>query len=103
MKFLSLLVTIFLILTLAAQLEARKRFYCLWSTKRTCSKSTPSCIRLQTSTTPTYSCKYYRSDCDYLLDSCKGATIYGQLGSPVSVLDNCVMNNIAIGSIGDCT
>jgi len=77
MKFLALIVSTFLILSLASQLEARRRFYCLWSTKRTCSKSTPTCIRLQTgvaNNVATYTCKYYRSDCQYLLDSCKGET-----------------------------
>ncbi|XP_037713913.1 uncharacterized protein LOC119549743 [Drosophila subpulchrella] len=105
MKFLALIISTFLILSLASQMEARKRFYCLWSTKRTCSKSTPRCIRLQTgvdNAMPTYTCKYYRSDCQYLLDSCKGETSFGLLGTSVDVQTNCVTNGIAIGGTGVC-
>ncbi|XP_016946793.1 uncharacterized protein LOC108022417 [Drosophila biarmipes] len=106
MKFLALVISTFLILGLSSQLEARKRFYCLWSTKRTCSQNTPRCIRLQTGTNnnaATYTCKYYRSDCQYLLDSCKGETSFGLFGSSVNVQDYCVTNGIAIGGTGACT
>ncbi|KAH8271529.1 hypothetical protein KR018_004446, partial [Drosophila ironensis] len=85
MKIFALLVGLLLACSLAPQLEARllltngKGFFCLWSTKRTCSKTTPVCIRAQTvaadgATAASYVCKYYRSQCQYLLDSCKGAT-----------------------------
>ncbi|XP_052840449.1 uncharacterized protein LOC128255049 [Drosophila gunungcola] len=107
MKFIIFVILTLLILSLASQLEARTGFYCLWSTKRTCSKNTPKCIRLQTgvdaANAAIYSCKYYRNDCQYLLDSCKGATMYGQLGTEVNVLTYCVMNSIPIGGTGVCT
>ncbi|XP_016981285.1 uncharacterized protein LOC108046213 [Drosophila rhopaloa] len=107
MKFIIFVISAVLILSLASQLEARKSFYCLWSTKRTCSKSTPRCIRIQTgvdsSDAAIYSCKYYRNDCQYLLDSCKGETIYGQLGAAADVLTYCIMKSIAIGGTGVCT
>ncbi|XP_016999415.2 uncharacterized protein [Drosophila takahashii] len=108
MKFLCLIISAILILSLASQLEARQRFYCLWSTKRSCSKSTPRCIRLQTGTDATamtaiYTCKYYRSDCKYLLDMCKGETSFGQLGTTVDVQTYCINNNIPIGGTGVCT
>ncbi|KRJ99482.1 uncharacterized protein LOC26535649 [Drosophila yakuba] len=107
MKFLALFVYAFVMLSLVSQLEARQRFYCLWSTKRTCSKTTPRCIRLQTGvdsqSAAVYTCKYYQNDCQYLLDNCKGKTAYGQLGTSVNVLTYCITNNIAIGGTGDCT
>ncbi|KAH8401977.1 hypothetical protein KR009_008957 [Drosophila setifemur] len=107
MKIFALLVSILLILSLASQLESRllltngKGFFCLWSTKRTCSKTSPRCIRVLTAA-GTYSCKYYRSDCQYLLDSCKGKTVFGLIGTSVDVQTNCVTNGINLGETGTC-
>ncbi|XP_017033143.1 uncharacterized protein [Drosophila kikkawai] len=107
MKFASLIISFVLIVVLTSQLEARlllsngNGFFCLWNSKRSCSKSTPRCLRLQIDATPTYMCKYYWNDCQYLLDNCKGVTVFGQ-GEPVDV-STCVTNNIAIGSTGICT
>ncbi|KMY93135.1 uncharacterized protein LOC6740469 [Drosophila simulans] len=107
MKFLALIVYVFVMLSLVSKLEARQRFYCLWSTKRTCSRTSPQCLRLQSGVDPqnnaVYTCKYYRDDCKYLLDKCKGSTAYGQLGTSVNVVTYCIGNNIAIGGTGDCT
>ncbi|KAH8252242.1 hypothetical protein KR038_010887 [Drosophila bunnanda] len=108
MKFAALIISFVLLVVLASQLQARlllsngNGFFCLWTSKRSCSKSTPSCVRVQTDAT-TYTCKYYRNECQYLLDKCKGATVFGQVGRDVDVSTYCVMNNIGIGSTGVCT
>ncbi|KAH8254302.1 hypothetical protein KR032_009445 [Drosophila birchii] len=79
MKFAPLIISFVLLVVLTSQLEARlllsngNGFFCLWTSKRSCSKSSPRCIRVQTDAT-TYTCKYYRNECQYLLDNCKGAT-----------------------------
>ncbi|XP_017039138.1 uncharacterized protein LOC108086668 [Drosophila ficusphila] len=107
MKFIVFVMSTLVILSLTYQLEGRRQIYCLWSTKRTCSKTTPRCIRVQTgvdgNNAAIYSCKYYQNDCKYLLDSCKGNTIYGQLGMVADVLTQCINNNIPIGGTGTCT
>lgn len=85
MKFLSIIVYVFVMLSLVSKLEARQRFYCLWSTKRACSRTTPTCLRLQSGigaqNSAVYTCKYYRNDCQYLLDNCKGSTCESLLTS----------------------
>ncbi|XP_020801114.1 uncharacterized protein LOC110178338 [Drosophila serrata] len=109
MKFAALIISFVLIVVLTSQLEARlllsngNGFFCLWTSRKSCSKSSPRCLRVQTDATPTYTCKYYRNECQYLLDNCKGATVFGQLGTSVDVSTYCVMNNIGIGSTGICT
>ncbi|KAH8320491.1 hypothetical protein KR067_004318 [Drosophila pandora] len=109
MKVLALLVSVLLILNLGVRMEARllltngNGFFCLWTTKRTCSKTTPTCVRIATNAAATtFSCKYYRSQCQFLLETCKGSSLYG-FGTSVNAETYCVTNNIAVGSTGVCT
>ncbi|EDX15990.1 GD20594 [Drosophila simulans] len=107
MKFLALIVYVFVMLSLVSKLEARQRFYCLWSTKRTCSRTSPQCLRLQSGVDPqnnaVYTCKYYRDDCKYLLDKCKGSTAYGQKGTSVKGDPYCIVTSIAKRGTSECT
>ncbi|KAH8254917.1 hypothetical protein KR026_006293 [Drosophila bipectinata] len=109
MKVLTLIVSCLLILNLGSQPEARllltngNGFYCLWTTKRSCSKTTPTCVRIATdAAATTFSCKYYKSQCQFLLDTCKGTSIYG-FGDSVDAQTYCTGKSITIGSTGVCT
>ncbi|KAH8331542.1 hypothetical protein KR074_005478 [Drosophila pseudoananassae] len=110
MKVLALIVSCLLILNLGSLLEARllltngNGFYCLWNTKRTCSKTTPTCVRIATNAdATTFSCKYYKSQCQFMLDTCKGTSIYGTVGESVDAQMYCAGKSITIGSTGVCT
>ncbi|XP_022228373.1 uncharacterized protein LOC111078139 [Drosophila obscura] len=89
MKFFALLVCCLLVLSFSSPMEGRlfltnrSGIFCVWTAKRSCSKTTPVCVVLQLTASNgviTTTCKYYRSECQYSIDSCLGKTAYGQSG-----------------------
>ncbi|KRF98569.1 uncharacterized protein Dwil_GK27474 [Drosophila willistoni] len=106
-----LLISCLLILSFFTEFQARLLFnansgiFCRWSQKRTCSKKTPVCVRVTDSTvTPaTSTCRYYFTQCQYLIDKCLGQTTYGISGEVVASTI-CTTNAISVGQTGaTCT
>ncbi|XP_017148858.1 uncharacterized protein LOC108159803 [Drosophila miranda] len=103
MKVFALLVCSLLVLSLSSPIEGRlfltnrSSIFCVWSAKKSCSKTTPVCVVVQATAT----CKYYRNECQYSIDNCLGKTVYGQTGVIDPTLARCV-GVVPLGGTGTC-
>ncbi|KAH8384807.1 hypothetical protein KR093_008770 [Drosophila rubida] len=76
--FAHLLVCFILLLNLIVGLHAGLFFvrngviYCKFSTRASCDKVTPLCVKITATAPATSTCKYYKSECQYEIDRCLG-------------------------------